>query len=82
VSQLSQEEIDDRINAAGRFGFVLGCIAALLAFGILMFRVPKPVGFLTVLTAGLMAAMNIPLGIAMGLIGERMTRNTPRPKDE
>jgi hypothetical protein len=82
VSQLDQEEIDRRINAAGRFGFVLGCVAALLAFGILMVRVPKPVGFLTVLTAGLMAAMNIPLGIAMGLIGERMTRNAPPPRDE
>jgi hypothetical protein len=82
MSQLGQEEIDRRIHAAGRFGFVLGCIAALLAFAILMFRVPKPVGFLTVLTAILMAAMNIPLGIAMGLIGERMTRNAPPPGNE
>ena len=81
MSPLPLEEIDRRINAAGRFGFLLGCIAALLAFGILMFRVPKPVTWLTVLTAGLMAAINIPLGITMGLLGERFTRNKAEPEE-
>jgi hypothetical protein len=74
VSEPSDDEIEQRVHAAGRFGFVLGCIAAVIAFGISLFRAPKPLSPLTVLTAGLMAAMNVPLGIAMGLLGERMTR--------
>lgn len=69
-----EHETDQRINAAGRFGFVLGCIAAVVAFGISLFRAPKPLLPMTVVTAALMAAMNVPLGIAMGLVGERMTR--------
>ncbi|HET9425189.1 MAG TPA: hypothetical protein VFO55_07460 [Gemmatimonadaceae bacterium] len=67
-------EIERRVNAAGRFGFVLGCVAAVLAFGISMFRAPKPVSGLGILTAALMAAINVPLGIAMALLGEKMTR--------
>lgn len=70
----SNEEVKRRIDSAGRFGFVLGCVAAVLAFGISIFRAPNPVSGLGVLTAALMAAINIPLGIAMALIGEKVTR--------
>lgn len=73
----SEEEIERRINAAGRFGFILGCVAAVLAFAISMFRAPKPISGLAVLTAGLMAAINVPLGIAMALLGEKITRDRP-----
>ena len=75
MTEPTEEEVERRIGAAGRFGFILGCVAAVLAFGISMFRAPKPVSSLAVLTAGLMAAINIPLGIAMALIGEKMTRH-------
>ena len=70
----SDEEIEARIHAAGRFGFMLGCVAAVLAFGILLFRAPKPMTPLATVTAALMAAINVPLGIVLGLLGEKLTR--------
>ena len=79
MRQLSDKEIDERKNLAGKFGFVLGCIAAVLAFGIELFIAPKPISAMTALTAGLMAALNVPFGIVLGLLGERMTR---RPVDD
>jgi hypothetical protein len=74
MSDLSDEEIDSRKGLAGKFGFVLGCVAAVLAFGIELFIAPKPLSPMTILTAALMAAINIPLGITFGLVGERMSR--------
>ena len=71
---VDDEEVARRVDAAGRFGFTLGCVAAILAFGISIFRAPKPLSGLAILTAALMAAINIPLGIAMALLGEKMTR--------
>jgi hypothetical protein len=66
--------IKARQNLAGRFGFVLGCIAAVAAATINLWRVPRPVSLTSVALAVLMAALNIPFGIALGLIGERITR--------
>ena len=74
MSDLDESEIEGRKNAAGKFGFILGCIAAVLAFVIELFIAPKPMSLMTVLTAALMAALNVPFGIALGLIGERLTR--------
>ena len=74
MSDLSDEEIESRKALAGKFGFVLGCIAAVFAFGIELFIAPKPLSGLTVLTAGLMAAINVPVGIVLALLGERMSR--------
>ncbi|HEY6220799.1 MAG TPA: hypothetical protein VIV65_12170 [Gemmatimonadaceae bacterium] len=74
MSPLTDDEVEGRKNAAGRFGFVLGCVAAVLAFGVELFIAPKPLMGLSVLTAGLMAALNVPLGIAIALVGEKMTR--------
>ena len=71
------EEARRRVDAAGRFGFVLGLVAAVLAFAISMFRAPKPMSGLAILTAALMAAINVPLGIAMALLGEKVTRGAP-----
>ena len=76
---LTDEEIERRKSAAGRFGFLLGCVAAILAFGIELFMAPKPLTLMPVITAALMAAMNVPLGITFGLIGERMTRKQANP---
>lgn len=74
MSEPTEDEVERRIDSAGRFGFTLGCVAAVLAFGISMFRAPKPISGLAILTAALMAAINVPLGIAMALLGEKITR--------
>lgn len=78
-------EDDPRIKArqsvAGRFGFILGCIAAATAIGINLYRAPRPWDWLAVMLAVLMAALNMPLGIMLGLLGEKLTRprrNKPR----
>jgi hypothetical protein len=74
MRDLNEDDIEARKSAAGRFGFILGCVATVLAFGIELFVAPKPLLPMTIVTAGLMAGLNIPLGIVLGLIGERMTR--------
>ena len=79
MTESNEPDIEQRTSAAGRFGFILGCVAAVLAFAISLFHAPKPLRPITILTAALMAALNVPLGIAMGLLGERMTRTK---KDE
>ena len=66
--------IKARQNAAGRFGFILGCIAAVAAASINLWRSPRPFELTSVALAVLMAALNIPFGIALGLLGERFTR--------
>lgn len=67
-------EIRERQNKAGRFGFVLGCVAAVLAVGINLWHAPRPWSLPSVALAVLMAALNIPLGIGLGLLGEKFTR--------
>ncbi len=73
-----EDEIAARKAVAGRFGFVLGCIAAAIAAIINLVRLPRwsPVGIALAL---LMAALNVPLGIIFGLVGERMSRGARRP---
>jgi hypothetical protein len=80
LRNLNDDEIEARKSASGRFGFILGCIAAVLAFGIELFVAPKPLQPMTILTAALMAALNVPFGIVLGLVGERLTR--PKIDDE
>jgi hypothetical protein len=70
--------IKARQSAAGRFGFILGCVAAVSAASINLWRTPRPLVFTSVALALLMAALNIPFGIALGLLGERFTR----PRDD
>jgi hypothetical protein len=70
----TDKEIEARKGMAGKFGFILGCVAAVLAFAIELFIAPKPLTGMSVLTAALMAAINVPMGIVLGLVGERMTR--------
>ena len=70
--------IKARIDVAGRFGFALGCIAAIAAVTINLIRAPRPYSFISLLLAVLMAALNVPFGIMLGLLGERLTR--PRDK--
>ena len=71
-------EVKARIDTAGRFGFILGLIAAISAITINFWRGSGPWEFISVAMAVLMAALNIPLGIMLGLLGEKWTR--PRPK--
>lgn len=63
-----------RKEAAGRFGFTLGCVAALIAAAVNLSRAPRPWTVPIVLLAVLLAALNIPLGIGFALLGERLTR--------
>lgn len=74
----TERQIKTRQAAAGRFGFTLGCIAAVLALVLNLYRAPRPLGVMTVVLAVLMAALNIPLGIAFGLLGERLSRGRRR----
>ena len=71
--------IKSRVNTAGRFGFALGCIAAIAAISINLWRSSGEWNFLALATAVLMAALNVPLGIMLGLWGEKVTR-PKRPK--
>ena len=66
--------IKARQNVAGRFGFILGCLAAASAIGINLYRAPRPWDWNAVALAVLMAALNMPLGIILGLLGEKLTR--------
>jgi hypothetical protein len=67
-------EIKARKAVAGKFGFTLGCIAAAAALGVNLYRAPKPLALAPVLLALLMAALNVPFGIGIGLMGEWLTR--------
>jgi len=68
------QEIKARQGLAGRFGFILGCVAAVAAASINLWRAPRPFTVASVALAVLMAALNVPIGIALGLLGERLTR--------
>jgi hypothetical protein len=69
-----------RKQVAGRIGFTMGCIAAAVAAAINFVRAPRPLTLGLGLLIVLVAALNIPLGIAMGLLGEWVTRGTIRPR--
>jgi hypothetical protein len=69
-----EKEIKARKSVAGRFGFILGCVAAIVAVAINLYRAPRPFTLSSVSLAVLMAALNVPLGIAFGLLGEVMSR--------
>jgi hypothetical protein len=72
-------EIKARQDSAGRFGFILGCLAAVAAISINLWRTPRPWEWMSLTIAVLMAALNMPLGIMLGLLGEKLTR-PKRPK--
>ncbi|HVE34901.1 MAG TPA: hypothetical protein VNC18_15170 [Gemmatimonadaceae bacterium] len=72
--------IKARIDAAGRFGFTLGCVAAVAAVTINLIRAPRPYSAISLILAVLMAALNVPFGIMLGLLGERLTRPKNKPK--
>jgi hypothetical protein len=69
-----EEMIKARQNVAGRFGFILGCIAAVVAVSLNVLRAPHPMSFVSLAMAVLMAALNMPIGIMLGLFGENATR--------
>jgi hypothetical protein len=66
--------IKARQDAAGKTGFVLGCIAAIAALVINLMRTERPYEFLSLLVAALMAALNVPFGIMLALLAEKWTR--------
>ena len=67
-----------RRQMAGRVGFIMGCIAAIVAATINFVRAPRPLSAGIGLLIVLVAALNIPLGIAIGLLGERLSRRVER----
>lgn len=69
--------IKARRSTAGRFGFVVGCCAAVAALSINLWYAARPWGWASVLIAVLLAALNVPLGIGLGLLTERITRTVP-----
>jgi hypothetical protein len=66
--------LKERQNTAGRFGFALGCCTAIVAITINLWRAPQPWTWGSIALAVLMAALNVPLGIGLGLLSERVTR--------
>lgn len=70
----SADSIKGRRQIAGKFGFILGCIAAVAALAINLWRAPKPLSIVAIVIGVLMSALNVPLGVAFGLLGERLTR--------
>jgi hypothetical protein len=66
--------IKARQDAAGRTGFILGCIAGVAAFIVNLSRTERPYDFLSLLVAVLMAALNVPFGIMLALLAEKWTR--------
>lgn len=75
-----RDDVQVRKQVAGRIGFTMGCIAAAVAAAINFVRAPRPLTLGLGLLIVLVAALNIPLGIAMGLLGEWVTRGTIRPR--
>lgn len=67
-------EIAQRRNLAGRVGFLLGILAALIAVTLNLLRAPRPLSLGVVLLSVLIAALNIPLGIGLALLVERLSR--------
>ena len=67
-------EIKARQDAAGRTGFILGCLAAVAAVAINLARTERPYDVLSLLVAVLMAALNVPFGIMLALLAEKWTR--------
>ena len=71
-------ELKARRQTAGRVGFIMGCIAAIVAAAINFVRAPRPLSPGIALLIVLVAALNIPLGIGIGLLGERLSRRAER----
>jgi len=67
-------ELRARKQTAGRLGFAMGCVAAIVAAVINVMRAPSPMTPGIAVLIVLVAALNIPLGIAIGLLGERLSR--------
>ena len=76
MTEARAAEIAARKQVAGRIGFVMGCIAAIVAIVINVMRAPRPYSMGLVALIVLVAALNVPLGIAMGLLGERLSRRS------
>ena len=72
------KQFQERKQTAGRVGFAMGCVAAVVAATINFYRAPRPFTLGIVALIVLVAALNIPLGIAVGLLGERVSRRVER----
>jgi hypothetical protein len=67
-------ESAQRKSVAGRAGFLLGCLAAIIATTLNLLRAPRPLSMGVIFLSVLIAALNIPLGIGLALLVERLSR--------
>lgn len=70
-------DIGARKHTFGRAGFVLGCVAAVIAALLNLRRAPQPLSLGIAVLSILIAALNVPLGIGLGLLVERLSRTRP-----
>jgi hypothetical protein len=70
--------VAERQNIAGRAGFALGCLAFAITSVLNLMRAPRPLSLGVVILSLLIAALNIPLGIGLALLVERLTRSPSR----
>ena len=57
---------------------MLGCLAAVITSVINLVRAPRPLSLGIVVLSVLIAALNIPLGIGLALLVERLSRSQSR----
>lgn len=67
-------EIKARQDMAGKYGFILGCVAAVVAVAYNLYVTEHDLSFVSLALAVLIAALNMPIGIMLGLAGEKVTR--------
>ncbi|HXT14107.1 MAG TPA: hypothetical protein VN706_00665 [Gemmatimonadaceae bacterium] len=70
-------QIKSRQQLAGKFGFILGCVASVAALGLNFYWKGVPEEFIGLAFYVLIAALNMPIGIMIGLLFEKWSR----PKD-
>ena len=66
--------IKARQNVAGKFGLVLGCVAAIVAMTLNFYWNGLPSDFIALAFYVLIAALNLPIGISLGLLFEKWSR--------
>ncbi len=72
--QPGEDTIAARKQAAGRLGFIFGCLAAVGAAIVNLHRASGPVTLAQAVIFVLMAALNVPFWIGLGLLIERVSR--------
>jgi hypothetical protein len=67
-------QIRYRQQVAGKFGFIIGCAAAIIAVTLNFYWNGLPADFVGLAFYVLIAALNLPIGIGIGLLFEKWSR--------